>query len=93
MSHLLMLALVHRDSVVGDPASWLLCTQQADAVKGATRARGARTLIVVVQDSATQDTPDERALQLCKQAGIDRRYCNLYNLCVPCHHADLPAST
>lgn len=59
--------------MVGDPASWLRCTQQADAVKGATRARNARAVIIVVQDAGSPDIPDERALQLCKQAGIDRR--------------------
>ncbi|DBA90115.1 TPA: hypothetical protein ACH3X1_003431 [Trebouxia sp. C0004] len=69
-----------RDSVLGDSASWLRCTQQADAVKAATRARGARAVIIIVQTSSSSDIPDERALQLCKQAGIDRR-CQL-NLCL-----------
>lgn len=69
-----------RDSVLGDPASWLRCTQQADAVKAATRARGARAVIIIVQPAASSDIPDERALQLCKQAGIDRRC--LLSLCL-----------
>ncbi len=67
------LALPCRDSVLGDPASWLRSTQQADAVKAATRARGARAVIIIVQHASSSDIPDERALQLCKQAGIDRR--------------------
>lgn len=66
-------ALACRDSVLGDPASWLRCTQEADAVKVATRARGARAVIIIVQPASSSDIPDERALQLCKQAGIDRR--------------------
>ena len=68
-----------RDVVLGDAASWARCTQQADAVRGATRAQGARAVLIVVQPPNSPDLPDERALQLCKQAGIDRRYL-LYTL-------------
>ncbi|KAL3154981.1 hypothetical protein ABBQ38_011508 [Trebouxia sp. C0009 RCD-2024] len=62
-----------RDAVLGDPGSWAQCTQQADAVRGATRAQGARTLLIVAQAPNSPEIPEERALQLCKQAGIDRR--------------------
>jgi len=63
-----------RDAVLGDPGSWARCTQQADAVRSATRAQGARTVLVVAQPLDSPEISDERALQLCKQAGIDRRY-------------------
>ena len=62
-----------RSAVAGDAASWSRCTQQADAVKAATRARGAHAVIIVVQSTGNPDVADDHILQLCKQAGIDRR--------------------
>lgn len=60
-------------AVSGDAASRSRCTQQADALKAATRARGARAVIIVVQSAGNPDVADDHVLQLCKQAGIDRR--------------------
>ena len=64
---------VFRSAVTGDPASWARCTAQIDAVKAATHAGGGRNVIVVAQPADASELPDDTALLLCRQAGIDRR--------------------
>ena len=59
--------------MTGDPQSWASCTAQVDAVKAATRAGGGRTVLVVAQAADAPELPDDTALLLCRQAGIDRR--------------------
>lgn len=65
--------VLYRQSVTGDPASWARCTAQVDAAKAATQSGGGRIVIVVAQPADAPELPDENALLLCRQAGIDRR--------------------
>lgn len=62
-----------RNDVVGDPGSWARALADIDAVRGATRGRGAHVVLAVVADTPLGDVPDDRAQLLIRQAGIERK--------------------
>ncbi|KAK9807487.1 hypothetical protein WJX72_000478 [[Myrmecia] bisecta] len=71
---------LERDAVVGDPTSWARVCAQLDTVRAATRSRGGRVVIVVVQGPGAGELPEERTSVLCRQAGIDRKCVSLLSL-------------
>ena len=67
-----------REAAVGDPAAWTRVLAALEAVRVATRPRGARTVIFIVQPPGEPpaDLPEERLGPICRQGGVERR-------CVP----------
>lgn len=70
-----VIVLVHwrRNDVVGDPSSWARALSDIDAVRAATRGRGAHVVLAVVADTPLGDVPEDRVQSLIRQAGIERR--------------------
>ena len=60
---------------MGDPAAWTRVLAALEAVRVATRPRGARTVVVVVQPPGEPpaDLPEERLGPICRQGGVERR--------------------
>ena len=58
---------------MGDPSSWARALADIDAVRAATRGRGAHVVLVVVADVPQGDVPEDRVQSLIRQAGIERR--------------------
>ncbi|PRW58338.1 hypothetical protein C2E21_2711 [Chlorella sorokiniana] len=65
--------LVERESVVGDPSSWAWLVSQLDAVRVATKGRGARIVVIITQQAGAAEVPEDRIAMICRQAGIERR--------------------
>ncbi|KAK9839808.1 hypothetical protein WJX81_003235 [Elliptochloris bilobata] len=67
---------LEREAAVGDPAAWTRILAALEAVRVATRPRGARTVIVVVQPPGEPpaELPEERLGPICRQGGIERRW-------------------
>ncbi|BDA49832.1 hypothetical protein COCOBI_14-4520 [Coccomyxa sp. Obi] len=65
-----------REAVTGDPAQWARVLAGLEAVRQATRPRGARVMLVIVSqpDSPPGDLPEERLAALTRQAALDRRH-------------------
>jgi hypothetical protein len=65
--------------VSGDPTSWAGVCHALDVLKTATRSRGVRIVVVVVQQPQDAPVPEDRATALCRQAGLERKYaCLIY---------------
>lgn len=60
---------------MGDPAAWTRVLAALEAVRVATRPRGARTVVVVVHPPGEPpaDLPEERLGPICRQGGVERR--------------------
>mmetsp|Transcript_8771 Transcript_8771/g.25258 ORF Transcript_8771/g.25258 Transcript_8771/m.25258 type:complete len:1217 (+) Transcript_8771:327-3977(+) len=66
--------IMERSSVVGDPNSWTRACEQLDRVRAATKARGARMVIAIVQNTGpATELPDERALVLRRRTDLEGR--------------------
>ena len=61
-----------RAVVVGEMGAWVRACGGLDAVRTATRGRGARTVVVVVGPAAGE-LPEERLGAISRQAGIDKK--------------------
>lgn len=68
-----------REAVTGDPAQWARVLAGLEAVRQATRPRGARVVLVIVSQpgSPPGDLPEERLAALTRQAALDRRHAPL----------------
>ncbi|KAK9861708.1 hypothetical protein WJX84_003672, partial [Apatococcus fuscideae] len=53
--------LFERSAVVGDPAGWQRVCSQLEGVRAATRVANARIVVVMVQDVAAGEVPEDRA--------------------------------
>jgi hypothetical protein len=73
----MVLPACHREAVMGDPNQWARVLAGLEAVRQATRPRGARVVVVVVSPHGSPlpavDIPEERLAGLCRQAGVERR--------------------
>jgi len=71
--------------VAGDPNQWARVLAGLEAVRQATRARGARTVLVVVHPQgapgADVSIPEDRLAGLLRQANIERRWCSDAKMC------------
>jgi len=66
--------LIDRDWVVGDPSSWTRACEQLDWVRTATRPRGVRIVVAIVQNvGSAAEVPEDRGLVLRRRADIEAR--------------------
>jgi len=65
---------VFRGDVAGDPSGWARALTDIDSVRDATRSRGAHIVLAVVSEAPLGDVPEDRALSLIRQAGVERRW-------------------
>ncbi|KAK9789561.1 hypothetical protein WJX73_006387 [Symbiochloris irregularis] len=73
--------LIPRAEVEGAPDAWQRVSAQVGAVRGATRAQGARLVLVITSGSSAAGAghvegpvQEERVSTLCRQGGIERRW-------------------
>ena len=64
-----------REAVTGDPSQWARVLAGLEAVRQATRPRGARVVLVIVHPPGgpPSDLPEDRLAGLTRQASLDRR--------------------
>ena len=80
-------AAARRDAAAGDPSQWARVLAGLEAVRQATRARGARIIVVIVSPAASPalpvagapgapgpELPEERLAGILRQAGLERRW-------------------
>ena len=60
-------------SAVGDAAGWQRLCSQLEAVRAATKVANARIVVVMVQEVAAGEVPEERAAVICRLTGIERK--------------------
>ncbi|KAK9904998.1 hypothetical protein WJX75_007420 [Coccomyxa subellipsoidea] len=65
-----------REAVTGDPSQWARVLAGLEAVRQATRPRGARVVLVIVHPPGgpPSDLPEDRLAGLTRQASLDRRW-------------------
>ena len=70
-----LIACTRRDAVSGDPNQWSKVLAGLEAVRQATRPRGAKTVVVVVHppDVPTAEVPDDRLAGIIRQSGTERK--------------------
>ena len=62
--------------MVGDPNQWARILAGLEAVRQATRPRGARIVTIIVHPpgSASVEIPEERIAGILRQSGVERRW-------------------
>lgn len=67
--------LLCRDAVQGDPSQWSKILAGLEAVRQATRPRGAKTVVVIVHppDVPSAEVPDDRLAGIIRQSGTERK--------------------
>lgn len=76
-----------REAVVGDPNQWARVLAGLEAVRQATRPRGARMLLVIVSHlpaGPPTELPEDRIAALTRQAGIERRCVHVHTRSPQC---------
>ena len=60
----------------GDPNQWSKVLAGLEAVRQATRPRGAKTVVVIVHppDVPTAEVPDDRLAGIIRQSGTERKW-------------------
>ena len=69
----LAVVFFQRDAVMSDATHGAVCAQ-LEAVRAATRRRGASLLIVLVSDTPTAPLPEERLAGLLRRGALDARF-------------------
>ena len=72
---LLSVACTCRDAVSGEVNQWSKLLAGLEAVRQATRPRGAKTVVVIVHppDVPTAEVPDDRLAGIIRQSGTERK--------------------
>eukprot|EP00884_Botryococcus_braunii_P005388 jgi/Botrbrau1/14850/Bobra.0326s0004.1 len=68
------LLFLHTSAVAGDPNAWAGVCRNVDTVRGATRSRGIRLVVVLVQTPEGGPITEDRLTALTRQAGIERKW-------------------
>ncbi|KAF5192817.1 Trafficking protein particle complex subunit-like protein, partial [Thalictrum thalictroides] len=67
-------ALFSSQHVSGDPAQWLQVCTDLENLKVVARGRNAKTVVVVVQSTESDEVSEDRIIALRKRAEVDSKY-------------------